>query len=72
MSEIKFKTNINCTGCLSKISPVLNGERAIQNWEVDLNHQDRILTIETNQPERLDIPKIVAKVGFEASLQENK
>lgn len=67
MSKVKFKTNINCTGCLSKVSPVLNGERAIQNWEVDLEHQDRILTIETAQLGIEDIQKLVGKLGFQAN-----
>lgn len=69
MTEIKFKTNINCTGCLSKVSPVLDGENAIKSWNVDLNHQDRILTIKTDFPESLDVPQIVEKAGFIASLK---
>jgi copper chaperone len=70
MTEIKFKTNINCSGCLSKVSPVLNAENAINEWTVDLKHEDRILTIKTDVPESLDVPKIVGKAGFQASIKK--
>ena len=45
MNTLKFKSNINCTGCLSKVTPVLNDEKAIEKWDVDLEHDDRILTV---------------------------
>ena len=48
MKTLKFKSNINCTGCLSKVTPVLNEEKAIEKWDVDLESDDRILTVETS------------------------
>ena len=47
MNTLKFKTNINCTGCLGKVTPILNAETDINNWEVDLKSEDRILTVAT-------------------------
>ena len=43
----KFKTNINCMGCVAKVTPTLNEISEIENWEVDVRNKDKVLTIET-------------------------
>ena len=68
MNTLKFKSNINCTGCLSKVTPVLNGEKSIQNWEVDLEHDDRILTVQTSGLSAEEVQKTVSNVGFKTEL----
>ncbi len=35
MKTSKFKTNINCGGCISKITPYLDKQKGIESWEVD-------------------------------------
>ncbi|MAY84334.1 MAG: hypothetical protein CMP59_09410 [Flavobacteriales bacterium] len=64
MKTLKFKSNINCTGCLSKVSPVLNEEQSIKKWDVDLKHDDRILTVETDSLSSNEIKQTVQKAGF--------
>lgn len=66
MKELKFKSNINCTGCLSKVRPVLDNEEKIETWEVDLQSDDRILTVKTNDMEVKEVQEKLAEVGFEA------
>lgn len=66
MSTLKFKTNINCTGCLSKVTPVLNGENEIKNWEVDLENKDKVLSVDTTNKSATEISAIVQKAGFKA------
>lgn len=66
MKELKFKSNINCTGCLSKVKPVLDSEDRIETWEVDLQSDDRILTLKTNDMEVEEVQGKLAEVGFEA------
>ena len=70
MSTLKFKSNINCTGCLSKVTPVLNDEKAIDKWDVDLEHDDRILTVETDKLNAEEVQQKVSKAGFQAQLIE--
>ena len=65
MKRLKFKTNINCTGCLSKVKPVLDAETQIEKWEVDLQSDDRILIVDTNIPVEKVI-QAVGSVGFTA------
>lgn len=64
MKTLKFKSNINCTGCLSKVSPVLNEEKNIHKWDVNLKHDDRILTVETDSLSSDEIKQTVQKAGF--------
>jgi copper chaperone len=66
MKRLKFKTNINCTGCLSKVKPVLDAETQIEKWEVDLQSDDRILTIEAENISSEEVSQAVARVGFNA------
>lgn len=54
MNTIKFKTNIKCTGCLSQVSPALNETAGKENWQMDLESADKILTVNTDlKPEEL-------------------
>ena len=65
MQELKFKTNIKCTGCLAKVTPVLNEAVGANNWEVDLEAPNKTLKIIANTSEA-DILLAVKGVGFEA------
>lgn len=66
MNTLKFKTNINCGGCLSKVTPFLNDEKNIENWNVNLESDDRILTVETSDLTEEEVKKTVQKAGFNA------
>ncbi len=65
METLQFKTNINCGGCIAKVTPVLNNEAGIQEWSVDTNVPTKILTVKSD----LTADKIIdvlGKVGFKA------
>jgi len=64
MENLKFKTNINCTGCLSKVSPQLNNEKGIEEWHVDLENPEKFLTVKSNSASEEDIMNSVKKVGY--------
>ena len=46
MIKLKFKTNIKCGGCIATVTPFLEKETSIKNWEVDLNDPDRTMVVE--------------------------
>lgn len=69
MKTLKFKTNIQCTNCLSKVTPKLNQQNGISSWNVDLADPDRTLTVETENLEPEDIKKAVLKAGFIANVK---
>ncbi|MBD1432948.1 heavy-metal-associated domain-containing protein [Sphingobacterium sp. DN00404] len=60
----KFKTNINCGGCVSTVTPFLNGVDGITGWEVDTNNKDKILTVVTNTATEQDVMDSVQKAGY--------
>ena len=35
MTTVKYKTNINCNGCIKSVTPFLNELDNIETWEVD-------------------------------------
>lgn len=66
MNTLKFKTNINCSGCISSVSPHLNKVDGIKKWEVDTVNPDKILTVETEDTtlSAEQITEVVEKAGF--------
>lgn len=64
MKTYKFKTNINCNGCVSGVTPFLNKVEGI-NWKVDIDNPDKTLTVETENASEEEIVKAVKKAGFE-------
>lgn len=66
MSTLKFKTNINCGGCVSKVTPFLDKQQGIDSWKVDTNNPDKILTVESKGATDEDIETTLKKIGFKA------
>ena len=65
MFEAKFKTTIQCNGCLSKVTPKLNEILKEQSWSVDLESDDRILTVNDDNVSVDAVVSAVKSVGFE-------
>lgn len=65
--KYQFKTNINCGGCIAKITPHLNGNHDIINWSVDTANPAKILTVETDKLDEAGIANIVKEAGFTAT-----
>ena len=64
--KYQFKTNINCGGCIAKVELFLDGEENIKSWEVDTNHPDKILSIESANWQEDQIIHLVETAGFKA------
>jgi copper chaperone len=64
--ELKFKTNINCGGCVAQATPFLNETCGVGNWEVDTNNPSKILTIKTDDVSPEQVKSAVEKAGFKA------
>ena len=68
MKTTKFKTNINCGGCIAKVKPYLDQAEGIETWNVDTTHKDKILSVKTTKDlNEESISNIVASAGFKAS-----
>lgn len=66
MKILKFKTNIECTNCEARVKPFLDKKEGIVSWQVDTEHADKILTVETESLEAKDIIKTIKRTGFVA------
>ena len=67
METLKFKTNIKCSGCIAKATPFLNKAVGEENWEVDLQNPDKILTIATDEAvSEEELIQLVQDAGYKA------
>lgn len=66
MKKYQFKTNIQCDGCIQKVTPYLNANNEIRSWSVDIKNPNKILTIETDNLTGEMIKEIVKQAGYNA------
>ncbi len=66
MGTLKFKSNIKCMGCVAQVSPILNEEKGIKSWNVDIDTPEKILTVETEKLNSGEVIDLVKKAGFKA------
>ncbi|HEY4206529.1 MAG TPA: heavy-metal-associated domain-containing protein [Puia sp.] len=64
MNTLQFKTNINCGGCVARVTPRLNETKEIVSWKVDTDSPEKILTVVTETLDSESIVETVKKVGF--------
>lgn len=64
MSTIALKTNINCGGCVARVTPALNATAGEGNWNVDTANPQKILTVTNGKVEKEEVIKAVKKAGF--------
>ena len=63
-NALKFKTNINCSGCVAQVKPSLDTANGVERWEVDTNNKNKILTVEGESLSEENIIEAVKKAGF--------
>lgn len=64
--ELQFKTNLNCGGCVSKVSADLDRMDGIIEWSVDTANADKILTVKCEGISEEEVVEIIKKKGFDA------
>lgn len=65
MKKIHFKTNINCSSCIQKVTPILDEIKGIKNWSVDTDDAQKILTVETDSTTAEEIITGIQDIGFD-------
>jgi copper chaperone len=68
MEELRFKTNIKCSGCVANTTPYLNEVAGDGNWNVDVEDPSKILTVITSKEKQNEITKAVEKAGYRAEV----
>lgn len=67
MSQLKFKTNIKCGGCIATVKPHLDKLPGIKSWSVDTTSPDKTLTVEAENTTTEKIVKTVEGAGYKIS-----
>lgn len=65
MKALKFKTNINCSGCAGAVKPILDANKDIKAWDVDITDKNKTLTI-TGDIDEYQVKSILEKIGYKA------
>jgi copper chaperone CopZ len=66
METVQFKTNIKCSGCVAAVTPALDNLAGQDNWEVDLQSPDKILTVTVDKAGKDEIKQAIEKAGYKA------
>ena len=64
--KYKYKTNINCGGCVASVTPHFNASNDIKSWDVDTTNPQKVLTVESDNLSDEMIQEIINKAGFKA------
>ncbi|MCV9934102.1 heavy-metal-associated domain-containing protein [Flavobacterium sp. LS1R47] len=62
--NLHFKTNINCSSCVTKVTPFLDDAEGICHWDVDTTGRDKVLTVKSEGITEQEIIETVLKAGF--------
>lgn len=63
-TNLQFKTNINCSGCVAAVKPFLDKVIGIESWEVNTTDNNKILTIQADGTTEKEVIDTVQKAGF--------
>ncbi|MBS3805876.1 MAG: hypothetical protein KGY60_00085 [Bacteroidales bacterium] len=67
---LKFKTDLQCGGCVSKVQPHLDAIGLIDSWEVRLDNADKLMKVRTNRDDTEEVIRLVQgaldKEGYSA------
>lgn len=66
METLKLKTNINCSECVAKVTPSLNETVGENNWKVDTQNPNKILTVSGTEVNKNEVIRADQKAGFKA------
>lgn len=67
MKELKFKTTILCNGCKATVTPFLDKMEGLDEWNVDVKSDDKILTVK-GEVEQKTVVDVLKGIGFEANI----
>lgn len=66
METLKFKTNVNCGGCIATITPHMNEIKGIAKWNVDTANPQKIMTVEADSLQPEIVIETLKKAGYKA------
>ncbi|MGA0555927.1 heavy-metal-associated domain-containing protein [Larkinella sp. VNQ87] len=64
MEKLTFKTNIKCGGCVATVTPYLNKVAGENNWQVDTQDPNKLLTVEGATAQQ--VKEALQEAGYKA------
>lgn len=64
--EFRFKTTLNCGGCVSKVESDLDNHEGVCHWSVDTANADKILTVSSKGIDAEEVIALIKNKGFKA------
>jgi copper chaperone len=64
MSVYKYKTNLKCQGCISRLCTFLREIPEVESWEVDLDSDEKTLTVKSARDVGEEVIKAGEKAGY--------
>lgn len=68
---MEFTTNIMCSSCIAKVTPVLNEVIGENNWKVDILNPKKTLSIISENASESQVISALQKIGYKAELINN-
>ena len=62
--DLRFKTNVNCGGCVASVKPHLDNADGICHWDVDTTNKDKVLTVKSTGITEEQVIETIQKAGF--------
>lgn len=71
MKNRHFKTNIKCMGCVATVTPFLEKAEGVEQWTVDLEHPDKVLTARLASDAAVQaLQSALMQAGYSAELMD--
>lgn len=64
MNLLRFKTDMKCNGCVSKVTPFIHEIEGIKNWKVEFKVPLSTLEVETDYDIEQQVINAVKKAGY--------
>ncbi|WP_210488936.1 heavy-metal-associated domain-containing protein [Rufibacter aurantiacus] len=68
MEILKFKTNVSDQDGIAKVSPFLDKVKEIENWKIDTQTQENILSISGSGLDPQKVQNALEDAGYQAEL----
>ena len=71
MKSMRFKTNINCSGCIAKVTETLDSTVGKDLWSVDTSNPEKILSVANAAIASNAVISALHQIGFKVEEIDN-
>ena len=68
MEALTLKTDLHCNSCVNKVEPILSSNPDIEEYNIDLEHPDKIISIKGKDLKRQELISKIHDVGYHAEV----